>query len=253
MSGALSGSSAEVAKSLRPVLKLAPILPAYRQVAEQLRLLVLNGELTPGARLPSEGDLCGMFSVSRSTVREALRVLSSQGLVETTRGVAGGTFVVRPRPEQISEYLGVTLGMVTGSTISVETVLETRTLLESPAARLAAERRSKHDLEDLLRSANMDLGTGPNDQIFRDNWAFHRIVFRASGNSLLSILSRPVSEVIRTRFAREKAPAAFWRRVRDEHRRICAGIAESDGAVAESEMRSHLEHLAATYRRIERR
>ena len=82
-----------------------PVLSAYRQVADQLRALIVTGQIRPGERLPSEASLANLFGVSRGTVREALRELSAQALVETSRGAAGGSFVTQPDPESVSEFL----------------------------------------------------------------------------------------------------------------------------------------------------
>ncbi len=91
-------------------LTVRRIRPAYEQVADQLRELVLSGKLGPGDRLPVEGSLSAEFGVSRSTVREAIRLLSSQSLVHTTRGPTGGTFVSEADPESIRQYLYTSIG-----------------------------------------------------------------------------------------------------------------------------------------------
>ena len=80
-----TGSPAPVAH-----LRVQRVRPAYRQVADELRTQILAGALPAGTRLPNEAELGRAFGVSRSTAREALRVLSSQHLVETHRGVQGG-------------------------------------------------------------------------------------------------------------------------------------------------------------------
>jgi DNA-binding FadR family transcriptional regulator len=71
--------------------------PAYQLLADDLRTRITSGRLRPGQRLPTEPELCAEAGVSRSTVREALRLLSSQHLIVTTRGVTGGSFVAAHR------------------------------------------------------------------------------------------------------------------------------------------------------------
>ena len=66
----------------RRELALKRIRPAYEQVAEQLRELVISGSIAPGERLPVEGALSAQFGVSRSTVREALKILAGSGVIE---------------------------------------------------------------------------------------------------------------------------------------------------------------------------
>src|SRR5689334_9698910 len=106
--------SDESTQDRRP-LAVDRILPAYEQVAAQLRAQIVAGSLSPGSRLPAEGELASMFGVSRSTVREALRLLTSQGLAVTKRGVAGGTFVASVEPAQLIAYLETVLRMFSGS------------------------------------------------------------------------------------------------------------------------------------------
>ncbi|MGH3039100.1 MAG: FadR/GntR family transcriptional regulator, partial [Gaiellaceae bacterium] len=69
---------------------------AYEQVNDQLRELIVSGELAPGERLPNEAVLAREFGVSRATVREALRILTAQNLIRTTKGAGGGSYVTLP-------------------------------------------------------------------------------------------------------------------------------------------------------------
>src|SRR3954469_447354 len=93
-----------------PDLPIGKVKPAYVQVSEQLRDLIVSGWLHEGERLPSEDALAGQFGASRSTVREALRLLSSERLVTTVRGVNGGTFVTPPTMAGVGDYLQSSLG-----------------------------------------------------------------------------------------------------------------------------------------------
>ena len=72
-------------------------------IVEQIRLLMRQGQLKPGDRLPPERDLCERFGVSRVTVREALRMLESSGLVEIRVGARGGAFVTAPSSNRVGE------------------------------------------------------------------------------------------------------------------------------------------------------
>src|SRR5918998_6142087 len=87
--------------------------PAYQVLADELREDITSGRLRPGERLPPEPELCVRTGVSRSTVREALRLLSSQHLIVTTRGVTGGSFVAPPEAQQPSDALSTGLTLLT--------------------------------------------------------------------------------------------------------------------------------------------
>src|SRR3989442_5029833 len=78
-------------------------------VAERLRRQIARGELTIGQRLPPEDELMAQFGIARTTLREALRVLESQGLLEIRRGRTGGPVVTMPRIDSLAEGLAVTL------------------------------------------------------------------------------------------------------------------------------------------------
>ena len=153
----LDGATSETDDSGLPI---SPVPPAYEQVAIQLQELIIKGTLTVGERLPAEGEMAAQFGVSRSTIREALRGLSSQRLVYTKRGVSGGTFVAEPSSEHVHTYLETTIGLLSGAdVVSVDEILEARELFEVPAARLAAVRRSEDDLSRLRATLAPDDGT----------------------------------------------------------------------------------------------
>src|ERR671917_1963396 len=101
--------------------------PAYQLLADELRNEITSGRLQPGERLPPEPELCVRTGVSRSTVREALRLLASQHLIVTTRGVTGGSFVAHPDAEQLAEALSTGLTMLTNSAeVGLADLLELR-------------------------------------------------------------------------------------------------------------------------------
>lgn len=226
--------------------------PAYLELAAALRAQILSGQLKPGDRLPVEPDLSAHYGVSRSTVREALRVLSSQHLVTTTRGVVGGSFVAHPQPEQISEFLETGLSlMAMFDNISVDQLLEVRDILEVPAAGIAAVRHDPKQIDE-LRDTLFDPATVGTGDLFPRNRTFHDVLLRMTGNHLLSLVTQPVFRVLNDRFSREAAPRRFWVQVNADHREIFEAIAARDESAAREAMHQHLQRLRSTYRRIDR-
>ena len=141
----------------RARLNIERVKPSYVQVAEQLRSLILGRQLALGERLPPEGELSAMFGVSRSTTREALRLLAAENLVETRRGVTGGTFVVHPDARDIELALGTAINLTAGTdALSVEEVFEVWHLTQIPAARLAAQRRTDAHVAALRELSSLD-------------------------------------------------------------------------------------------------
>lgn len=232
-------------------LPVSPVLPAYEQVANQLQELIVKGTLSVGERLPAEGEMATQFGVSRSTIREALRGLSSQRLVHTKRGVSGGTFVAEPSSEHVHTYLETTIGLLSGAdVVSVGEILEARELFEEPAARLAAVRRSEDDLRRLRATLAPDEEADPIG--FEGHKEFHFAILKASGNQLLDVLARPVFSVLETRFVRDRASGGFWAAVEADHQDIFDAISAGDSEASARFMHAHLERLRPMYERFDR-
>jgi DNA-binding FadR family transcriptional regulator len=227
--------------------------PQYAFVADALRKRILSGEFPPGHRLPVEPELSKEYRVSRSTVREALRVLSSQNLVATSRGVAGGSFVVTPDTDQISDYLAASFGLLASSAdVSAQALLELRDVLEVPAARLAAQRRTAEHLA-CLREALIDPQAVEPAAFHEGNRRFHQVLLEASGNPLLAALGRPVFDVLEARLVRSDAPPRTWDRVYAEHREILGFVEAGEVDRAAAAAHAHLDHLRAAYDQMDER
>lgn len=230
-------------------LAVKRIRPAYEQVAEQLRELVLSGKVAPGDRLPVEGALSAEFGVSRSTVREAIRLLSSQSMLHTVRGPTGGTFVSRADPESLREYLHTSIGLLSGNRgITVEELLEVREALEVPAARLAARRRTEEHLVAMREAIERERERNDRGERFQQNQQFHAQVLAAAGNRLLSVVTDPVYSVIQLRFMKDES-RPFYATVNREHAEILSFIEQGDADGAATAMLRHLQALRDVYGR----
>lgn len=229
-------------------LGVSRVRPAYQQVADQLLELILSGSLSSGDKLPSETDLSGVFGVSRSTVREALRVLASRDLIHTMRGTTGGTFVSRVQFEQVSDYLETSIGLLTGSSeVTVAEMLEARELLEVPSARLAATRRTDEHIS-AMREAIEREHTGRGRAVkFREHRTFHGIVVEAAGNGLLSVMTDPVFRVLQAQFLDPDITTEYWSDVDHDHEEILRCIESGDGDGAATAMKQHLIRLRSAY------
>jgi len=218
------------------------------EVAGRLRALVLQGQLQPGARLPTETALAEEFGVSRATLREALRSLSAQDLIRTAKGAGGGSYVNLPSRAGVSSFLHTSLTVMTGaSEITLDELLEARELLEVPAARLAAARIDADGLERLREQIpNEPTRLTPETQ-FVFNQDFHSIVIVSSGNALLTIAATPIFGVLQTNLDRARLGRRFQRLVNDEHIAIADAIAAGDGDAAAAHMREHLQHIRPYY------
>jgi DNA-binding FadR family transcriptional regulator len=224
---------------------------AYEQVADQLRDLIMSGQLERGDRLPNETILARQFGVSRGTVREALRALAAQNLISTAKGAGGGSFVTMPTADHISEFLHANIGLLSESEeVSLQEFLEARAVLEVPAAGLAALRQTEGDIVKLRDSIVDDPAHQPTDEQFERNKGFHSAVMAASGNTLLLIAAQPIFSVLQTNLSRSSLDAQFHSRIHDDHERIADAIEGGDSEAAEDEMRKHLQFLRGVYEKI---
>jgi GntR family transcriptional regulator, transcriptional repressor for pyruvate dehydrogenase complex len=233
-------------------LPVRPVRRAFDQVADQLREHVLAGLLSPGDRLPTEAELCERFGVSRSTIREALRVLASEGLITTRRGAGGGTFVALPQTDAMVEYLTGTLSLMAGSrAVSVAELLQARELLEVPAARMAAEHRTDVDLERLAGTILRGAARVERSRLFEVNRAFHEVILAAAPNRLLWVMTQPVFSTLQVRFLRDRATADFWDMVMADHAEILRAVEARDPEAAARSMTTHLANLRPMYEAID--
>lgn len=230
-------------------LAVRRVRPAYQQVADQLLELILSGSLSSGDRLPTEAKLSGIFGVSRSTVREALRVLASRDLIHTMRGTTGGTFVSRVQFAQVSDYLETSLGLLSGSSdVTVAEMLEARELLEVPSARLAATRRDDTHIVAMREAIDREVDGRGRGAKFREHRTFHAIVVDAAGNGLLGVMTDPVFRVLQAQFLAPGITPEYWAAVDHDHEDILTCIENGDAEGAASSMKAHLIRLREAYR-----
>ena len=227
---------------------------AYEQVYDQLRELILRGELARGERLPNEAVLAREFGVSRGTVREALRVLTAQNLIRTAKGAGGGSFVTLPTVDHISTFLHANISLLSDSEdVTLSEFLEARELLEVFAARLTAERRTEEDLERLRETIIADPAKLGTEEHYQVNKEFHSAVLGGCGNTLLCIAAQPIFSVLQTNFSRSAMTGRFAKRVNDDHVAILDAIERRDPEGAAHEMHEHLAYLSRTYQKMWRR
>jgi DNA-binding FadR family transcriptional regulator len=220
--------------------------PAYQLLADELRADITSGRLQPGERLPPEPELCVKTGVSRSTVREALRLLASQHLIVTTRGVTGGSFVSHPDAEQLADGLAAGFTLLTKSAdVGLADLLELRRALEVPAAGLAAARRTEENLIE-IRSALFDPDVDDFDTMMAAHAAFHMAVAKATGNPLFELVVRPLYHAKYGEDVTVNLPADYWERIDADHRGLLDCLAARDVEAARRAARSHLDYVGAS-------
>src|SRR5437773_2816492 len=116
----------------------------FEQVAEQIEKRILDGELRNGDRLPPERDLAEQFHVSRTAVREAMKILAQKGLIEMRPG--RGTIVIDGAHEAMQHSIGLVMKLKLGEVGGSDNLVEVREILETEIAALAAARATDRDI-----------------------------------------------------------------------------------------------------------
>jgi GntR family transcriptional regulator, transcriptional repressor for pyruvate dehydrogenase complex len=233
----------------RPPEMAAIRAPASHElVVDQIRRAIQVGRFPIGTRLPSERELARQLGVSRTTVREAIRILEAEALIETRRGRSGGSVVIGPTASSAAIRTAVRRRLG-----ELENVFEYRLAVEPATARLAAERRTKRDLVHLREviDALSGLAAGAHDssevpppsRFLAADAEFHATIALATRNPLLiaavedarAAMFLPVGGVFRV----------LHPRANDYHPEILAAIEVQDGAGAEQAMTAHIETTRA--------
>jgi len=222
---------------------------ASGQIATQIRRAISEGLWEPGERLPTEQEFADTFDVSRATAREALKLLSATGLVATSRGSNGGTYVTAPNAGDVAAQLSDAIQIwYRAGNVSLRDVDEARWVLEMHCVDLAARRRTDDDLTRMLdpiersRDATMDMA----DWLDLD-LDFHTAVTKAAKNPILELamtsvhLARPATNTVFVGLLDRDL-------VCDQHFDIYAAIRDGDPDRAQEAFKAHVTYLDQTRR-----
>lgn len=198
-----------------------------------LRENILSGQWPAGTKLPPETELMTMFGVGRVSVREAVRLVDRDGLVETRRGATGGIFVRRPAPSELSESFSI---MLAAESCTVGEALQFRLMLEPEAAAAAARQ---------IESAGSDLRSRLNEEACADGLdllhGLHITIAEMSGNRVLYIVLAALGRVMSESLRAGKVSSTDVAGTIAAHRKIAKKIEDGDPDGAHHAMRQHLE------------
>lgn len=218
--------------------------PITQSVARKLQAMILNGELQPGEKIPSQRVLSETLKVSRASLREALMTIETLGLIKTEPG--RGTFVT-------SNDHGGQAGAARwryADSYSAREVFETRIMLESRIAGLAARNLPGDRLSVLVEATDeMEARWNAHDLLanVEADLRFHVAIAHGCGNAMLITLYEAVRELM-AETQRQPIPMTAPGRMQEsiaEHRAIIGAIAARDAAAAETAMAAHVRNTAA--------
>lgn len=208
---------------------------AYERVVEQIESAISKRELRPGDRLPSERELMLTFEVSRSTIREALRVLESIGLVRSRPGDPRGPEVLQASLATLTKNVN---RLVRLESIGLSELVEFRIMLEGSACTLAAQHRTLQQLQsmcDAVDAMQAAITNGP-VAFSQADVAFHVSVWAASQNQLMQICGEAARgaliDMVTDELDRAPDSQAKMELSLSHDREILAAISAGDGPVA---------------------
>ena len=214
----------------------------FEQVAEQIEKRILDGELRNGDRLPPERDLAEQFHVSRTAVREAMKILAQKGLIEMRPG--RGTIVIDGAHEAMQHSIGLVMKLKLGEVGGSDNLVEVREILETEIAALAAARATEKEIAVMREAVRvMDESLNDADAFIAADNNFHEALAQATQNTLILILVNSIvnllSEQRKQIFETEGGP----QRGQFHHRRILESVIRHDPEAARAAMHAHLRQV----------
>lgn len=220
-----------------------------KQIADTIRAAIMDGRLKVDDRLPTEEELARRFGISRPTVREALKRLAAQNLVQSKRGPTGGTFVVRPDPQALSETITASATLLVGmGAFDIDEIIAARLETETICCRLACAHRTADDLAAMAAEIELQGSETISDEEFcASDVRFHRALVGAARNGPLEMMMYtvveafiPITNLIVFRVRERRQVTAF-------HQRVMDGVRDGAPEAAIAALQDLLAYLRASY------
>ena len=217
------------------MLKPIKNVKVYEIIMNQIKELIRTGELKTGDKLPSERDLAFKLNVSRTSVREAIKALSTLGFIESRHGE--GNYIKNNFEDILLEPLSIVF-MLLGN--NNDEVLDVRRIIEPEVAALAAKNISEEELRELQKV--MDELKESTDTSFcaKLDKEFHCLIAKASKNHLLSIVIFSLSSLIEEYIDESKMYDIDKQKIINEHNEIFIALVNHDSKKAFIEAKNHL-------------
>ena len=224
----------------RHVAAVRKPVKAANQLADEILGYIVDRDLPPGTRLAPERQMLADTGRSRGTLREALRLLESRGVVEVRPGAAGGAFVRKPQPADLGAAITAVL-MLEGA--SMLDVLTAREDMEVAALMRAAHRIRRRDLAVMQQSVDcLCEHIADRDRFLVEAGRFHGVINDVAGSPVLRILNEALRATQMS--SRSDYSMTYRRRVADEHQDIIDALRAGNASLACDRMRAHV-HTSA--------
>jgi GntR family transcriptional regulator, transcriptional repressor for pyruvate dehydrogenase complex len=211
---------------------------AADNLANHLKKAILEGQVAVGDSLPPERELMSQFGVSRSTVREALRMLDARGLIEVRRGRTGGSYISNPPPELVVQSLDM---FIKGHELRLMDLVLAREAIECAAAAQAAVCRTDEQLETLRQCCVACEETLPDVRAFVEaNLAWHVALVQSSTNPLFITFMASIASAMHAATDSAEFDLKIRKTVVGVHWQIYLAIRDRDPEAARRRMLRHL-------------
>jgi DNA-binding FadR family transcriptional regulator len=218
-------------------------LKISERIAHELAQHIITNDLPEGTKLPPEREMLESIGVGRTTLREALRLLESRGVITIRSGPGGGPSVRRPQPRDLSEALTLILQF---EKASMADILQAREALEPVVTALAMGRMTDEVVETLQKSVDTMLeNLGDHDLFLEQNRIFHSTIAEASGSVALRIFLETLKFIADGAVVGVEYDAKRHRAVAESHQRILDAMRNGEREVAMRAATDHLEEASA--------
>ena len=210
-------------------------------IAEQIREAILDGELKIGDQLPSEKDFARHFGVSKSSLREAYRVLEAYGLLEIRQGMSGGAFIKEVDITTIKDSL---VNYFFFQNPGLREYTEIRTFIEPQVVRICAEKITAEDIE-YLENNILAMEQEPDGKNFISDLdiAFHKKLVDITGNKIISLVVETIQTALINIKRMVHTDEQFLKMVCSDHKKIVAALKEHDPEKASKAMLDHINEV----------
>lgn len=212
----------------------------YEQIVNQIETRVAAGDLKVGEKLPSEFELAAQFEVSRTAIREAVKILRQKGLIDILPGK--GTFVTNGTPLALQQSFDMLRKF--GSMDGYQNLVEVREIMEPQIAALAASRITEEYIQAMQDAYNtMNASIGNPDQFVEADLDFHLALAQATQNPLIPALMDTIIGLLREQRRHTAMVEGGLRRGQYHHNKIMTAIVRRDPQAARAAMQHHLDQV----------
>ncbi|WP_246055308.1 FadR/GntR family transcriptional regulator [Pseudalkalibacillus caeni] len=209
------------------------------RVGEQIENLIITGHFQSGEKLPSVRELCELFDVGRSAVRDAITTMKGKGLVDVRHGE--GTYVQSYDPAQLFRS-----NMLLPDMKDIEALFQVRAILETEMVKMAAENRTEKDLREMEKTIRR-MRTACHEENETLDYHFHKTIAKAAGNHILYQLMEFISSTTQKAMVDFHGyiaeDEAILSNIINQHEQIFENIKLGDGEGSSKVMHIHLEEV----------